>query len=255
METLETSDTALIWGVLRNIIDFNSVSIPGEISLVGTTPGEFPVDDFHPIFLEVSKSRKKIDLSGRANFITAVRYNNVSWFSKRIIALPVYESRANVDIDCLKQIFQSWEQALIPEDIPCIALAIKVLGRYSKTRDGEFIVVLLLWASNVARIFELDWFEGPLEDCISPEWYISVSELMNPLKAFEKMKELCSQVLNWKNTSFTFYTIPECLGALLKGKRTKTNRKDWKSEWSYSNQTTLLIDLENILGKIGKIIA
>ena len=88
METLSDADISLIWGNLRNLIDFNSKKIPGEIWLADTTTGEFPVNSFHPIFLEIPRSHKKIDISGRSN-TPSRRNRNVNWFYIFIINTPI----------------------------------------------------------------------------------------------------------------------------------------------------------------------
>ncbi len=254
METLSEADISLLWGNLRNLIDFNSRKVPGEIWLADTITGEFPVDSFHPIFLEVPRSRKKMDISGRSN--TAQRgYHTDDWFFRRIVTLPIYETTDSMDIKWLESIVRSWERALVPEDIPWLALAFRCMGQYSNKREAQYTVVLLLWANHVARILELEWFEGPLDDCITPEWYISSSELVNPQKAFLILKNLCSKALNWENLFFSIYTIPACLGNTFQGKKRETNRKDWKNKWVYDDHQTAILDLEEGLEKIRKIIA
>ncbi|MFX1514129.1 MAG: hypothetical protein ACFFCQ_16250 [Promethearchaeota archaeon] len=253
METLLDTDISLIWGNLRNLIDFNSKKIPREIWLADSTTGEFPINSFHPIFLEIPRSHKKIDISGRSN-TPFRRKSTINWFHRRIVTLPIYETSDQMDIKCLESIVLSWERALIPEDIPWLALAFSCVGQYSNMREAQYLVVLLLWANHVARILELEWFEGPLEDCITPEWYISSSELMNPQTAFLKLKDRCLQAINWINPSFTIYTIPSCLGSSFQGKRRENNRKDWKYEWIYNDHRVALTDLEVVLEKVEEII-
>ncbi|MFX0210518.1 MAG: hypothetical protein ACFFDT_31350, partial [Candidatus Hodarchaeota archaeon] len=174
--SLSATETSLIWGNLRNLIDFNSVIVSRDLSLVGTISGQFPVIDFHPIFLEVPKSHKKFNLSGRKNFSQVFIDTNLRLVTRRIISLPNYENDKNANIECLKSIIQLWEKALIPEEIPCIALGVNIRGQNSDGREGQYVVVLLTWANQKTRILELDWFEGPLDDCITPEWYLQVSE-------------------------------------------------------------------------------
>lgn len=253
MEALEITDLPTIWGNLRNLIDFSSISIPAEISLVGTTLGKFPVDNLHPIYLEVSRNLKKVDISGRLS--VPVRDRDINWSWKRVISLPRYENNNDIGTDCLKKFFEAWKGTLIPEEIPSLALAIKIIGQYSETREGQYVVVLLVWPSYVARILELDWFEGPLEDCITPEWYISTSELMKPSKAFEKMRALCSRTPFWQNPCYIMYSIPECLIESLNGEKREYDRKDWKFEHIYRNHDLLLVDLGSVLEKIENLLA
>ena len=174
-DQLQSGPLSLIWGNLRNHLDFSSVSIPTLIALTGTAIGEFPVDDYHPIFLEIPKNEFKVDFSGRFNNNYNSGLEKTVWHQKRIIPLPIYEINDDiVDIDTLELLTHSWSHSLVPEDIPFITLSIKVKGSYCDEREGQYVFVLLVWPDDTARILELDWFEGPVEDCITPEWSIQV---------------------------------------------------------------------------------
>ena len=250
---LSTTNVSLIWGSLRNIIDFSSIKVPGNLSLVGTILGEFPVDNYHPIFLETPKSFKKFDLSGRKNFSQAYVKGSLGWSSRRITKLPLYENDGEVNNECLKSIIQCWESALIPEEIPCIALGVNISGFNSDGREGQYVTVLLLWSNKKARILELDWFEGPLVDCITPEWYLQVSDIMSLNKAMRKMKQLFKRPPNWKNLLFSLYTVPSCLGSLLQGKRKDSPYIGWQYEWSYYDHQIWIMALISILGRINSL--
>ena len=250
MMNLSATEVSLIWGNLRNLIDFTSIIVPGNISLVGTVLGEFPVNNYHPIYLETPKSFEKFDLSGRKNFSQAYINGNLSWSSRRITSLPKYENDENANNKCLRSILQCWENTLIPEEIPCIALGINVSGYDSDGREGQYVAVLLLWSIRTARILELDWFEGPLEDCITPEWYLKVSELMDLNKAIGKMKTLFKIPPNWENLLFSLYTLPSCIGSSLLTERKESPFVGWKYEWSYYDHQLWMEALLSILEKI-----
>ncbi|UCE12418.1 MAG: hypothetical protein JSV04_09495, partial [Candidatus Heimdallarchaeota archaeon] len=140
MVSLSVTETSLIWGNLRNLIDFKSVNILSDLSLVGTISGQFPVNDFHPIFLEVPKSNTKFNISARKNFSQVFADRNLGWVPRRIVSLPKYENDKN--IECLKPIIDLWERALIPEEIPCIALGVNITGQNSDGREGQYVTVL-----------------------------------------------------------------------------------------------------------------
>ncbi|MFX1249115.1 MAG: hypothetical protein ACFFB2_15430 [Promethearchaeota archaeon] len=253
MVNLSAIENSLIWGNLRNLIDFNSVTVSNDLSIVGTISGQFPVNDFHPIFLEVPKSNKKFHMSGRRNFSQVFVDDNPRWVPRRIICLPNYENDKKADTECLKSIIEQWEKSLIPEDIPCIALGINITGYNSDGREQQYVTVLLTWASQKTRVLQLDWFEGPLDDCITPEWYLQVSEIVNIKKALKKIRKLFKLPLNLKKPFFSIYSIPSCLVSSLQTKWEESNIAGWRYQLSYYNQKTWMLALESILEKINSI--
>ena len=250
MFTLSAIETSLIWGNLRNLIDFDSLIIPSDLSLVSTTPGVFPVNNFHPIFLEVPKSLKKFDISGRKNFSQIFIEKNLGWLPRRIISLPKYENDKNADPECLKSIIQLWERALIPEEIPCIGLGVNITGQNSDGRESQYVTVLLIWANQKTRILELDWFEGPLDDCITPEWYLQVSEIMNLRNALNRMRKILKMPLNLENPLFSIYSIPPCLGRSVQNKWEESDHAGWRYKFSFHKHEKWTKALESILSQI-----
>ncbi|UCH31608.1 MAG: hypothetical protein JSV05_09000 [Candidatus Bathyarchaeota archaeon] len=255
LEEISPDDFSLVWSHLRNLVDFDTVEIPNDIALTGTALGMFPVNSFHPIYLEVPRNRKKQDISGRANFRGPNSTNRIDWRFIRVVSLPIYKvANSSMSIDCFKSLFQSWRNSLIPEDIPCLALAINLTGRYCDEREGQYAVVLLVWPDNATRLLELDWFEGPLEDCITPEWYIRSSEWLSFETAFIKLKNICSNSPFLKNPIFSMFLNPSCLGSGFQGEKAETNSSCWEYEWIYYDQADLIKDLELILEKIEQIL-
>ncbi|MFX0174521.1 MAG: hypothetical protein ACFE9L_21800 [Candidatus Hodarchaeota archaeon] len=250
MVSLSTIESSLIWGNLRNLIDFNSVKVLSELSLVGTFSGQFPVNDFHPIFLEVPKSHRKLNMSGRKNFSQVFIDKNLGWVPQRIVTLPNYENDTNVDTECLKSIIREWERALIPEEIPCIALGVNITGQNTDGRERQYVAVLLIWVNQKTRILELDWFEGPLDDCITPEWYLQVSEIMNIKKSLTMMKKFFKMPPNLKNPLFSIYCIPTCLGSSLQTKWEESNITGWRYQLSYHDHEVSMRALESLLEQI-----
>lgn len=255
LDNYSTVETSLIWGNLRNLVDFDSIKISNDLSLLGTIPGEFPVRNFHPIFLEVPKSLSKFNMFGRKNFSRVFTNEDLGWSPRRIVSLPNYVNDKFVDTDCLKLMIQQWEKALIPEEIPCIAIGINITGQNSDRREGQYVAVLLIWSNPKARVLELDWFEGPLDDCIVPEWYLRVSEIMNPRKALDKMKKLFKIPPNWENSLYSIYCIPSCLGSSLQTKWEEYNSVGWKYQLSFQDHKIWMKALESILDQIKAIIS
>jgi len=254
LENISSASLSLIWGNLRNLIDFDTIEIPTEITLTGKAVGTFPVRSFHPILLEIPKNRKKLDISGRSNQFNPKTTNRTDWHLKRVVSLPIYKvSEENFSNYRFKSLFKTWQDSLIPEDIPCLSLAINTIGQYCDEREGQYVVVMLIWSDSTARIIELDWFEGPLEDCITPEWYIDSSEWLSLETAFAKLKNIFSRPSYLENACYLMFINPSCLGHEFQGKKSAINCDYWEYEWIYRHQLDLIKDLEFILEKIKEI--
>ena len=155
----------------------------------------------------------------------------------------------DVDIEQLRIVVKNWCNIGIPEDVPCIAVSIKCKGFYSDYREAQYVTVLTIWNDAVARITTLDWFEGPLEDCITPEWYMETTPLMNLETALERIENIYDNT-GWENTSFSILTIPTCLGACLGGDREEGAYSLWNHEWKYTDHTDLSSDLSSLLSRV-----
>jgi len=171
------------------------------------------------------------------------------WDIKRTVDLPVYANNKNSNLKIFKLITKHWKDIQIPEEIPVLALATKHHGNYSDTREAQNVNVLLIWNDGVCRIVTLDWFEGPLEDCITPEWYIRATEWLQINPAFEILKRN-TQEGNWKNQVFSIYPLPSCLGQGLKGNDRDSPYKCWDIELRYSNYAKFIVDLDSVLSNI-----
>lgn len=253
--SIQSGNLSLIWGNLRNHYDFSSVTIPRPIALIGTEIGEFPVDDYHPIFLEIPKNGNKIDISGRSNNSFNSELDKSIWFRKRIIPLPIYEINDDiVDIDSLELLAQSWSHSLVPEDIPFITLSVKIKGSYCDEREGQYVLVLLVWPDNTARILELDWYEGPVEDCITPEWSIKSSYWLSLKEAIVKLKNICVKPTGLHGSRFSIFVNPLCLGSILAGDKYEARWPSWKYEWGYEKYLYFIQDLNQILATVEAIV-
>ena len=219
-EITELRPFILSWN-LRNTIDENQVINPQEFCITGTHLGEIPIDGWKPYFLEVPKKRFKKDIVGRTHQALEINLKNTTWDRNRVVVLPVYMGSPNTDFEKLKLVIKHWDKICIPDEVPCLAIAFKYRGFYSDNRETQFVSVLIIWNDAVARIISLDWTEGPLEDCVTPEWYIESTSLMNLNDAFEKLKSVYKNI-SLNNPYFSIYTIPSCLGQSLTGEMKDT---------------------------------
>jgi len=238
----------LSWN-LRNVtlkpVEFAS----NEFCLAGTCLGEYPIDAWKRYFLEIPKNEYKKDLTGRAQSAFGLQMKNFDWDTNRIVNLPIYNNYLKSGMNQLKIIINHWFDIFIPEDIPCIAIGVRCHGNYSDIREIQCVNILLIWNDAVCKIITLDWMEGPLEDCITPEWYMYSTSLLNLKNAIEKMQEFSKNEL-WSNTSYSIYTIPSCIGFKLHGKMEKSKHIPWELEWNYYDYTDLTNDLNFLLIEI-----
>jgi hypothetical protein len=254
-ERITTPNFPLVWGHLRNLVDFDNVVIPRSVRLVGTVCGEFPVDAYFPVFLEVAKEHRREDLSGRFNCSGSnagqVLYTNY-WHPVRSIPLPLFEMDSNSSMQKLResycQLLEEWPDSCIPDNLPCAAVSLKVHGNYCDEREAQRIVILLVYSTHLARLMFLDFFEGGLDDCISPEWYLSVSKLMSTDNAIEKFTKISLNQSELHRAYSSISIIPAFFGNLLNhGKKEETSDRKWGFEWTYRSHSELVTDLTILL--------
>lgn len=247
-------NTSLIWGTLRNLIDFSEIDIQEPFSLVGIEQGTFPVDTYHPIYLEVPRSIKS-DISGRSSINSPSKSNINIWKNRRIISLPIYKEEREIHTQTLQDIIRIWNDSFVPREIPSIAIATTIYGGYStEGRIGQYSAILILWSNFTARILELDWFEGPLEDCVTPEWYIRTSELLTINNAINRMRDIHKIPPAWDKPKYSLFSIPSNISADLKAEKSDTNYKNWGCGREYYEFHDLQHDLEKTLGELNEII-
>ncbi|MFX1484707.1 MAG: hypothetical protein ACFFCP_16140 [Promethearchaeota archaeon] len=255
MESLPNHGLSLVWGSLRNLFDLSNVTIPEEIRLVDTIPGHFPIDSFNPVPLELPRGGSRIDLSGRFNSLSSELWKDLCGrnpLRARIVQLPHYTYSSNMSYIEARKTFsamlKTWNKTLIPESVPCAALAIRMRGGYSEVREAEFVFVLLIWPNMIARTLQLDWYEGPLEDCISPEWYVK-SSLALPLQvAFNQTRNFVMYLPNWNNLRMSLSPKPAFLGFRLQnGNRKREVVGGWLCEWEYDSRQEFLEDSNQLV--------
>ena len=238
----------LSWN-LRNILDKSSFLGAEKFGLVDIQPGEYPIDGWKPHYLEVPKDGTKMDISGRMNNVFSVGKPEITRDFKRTIRLPIYINDEKVGIETIKQIIESWDDFLIPDDIPCFAIAFKCYGNYTDFREAQYISVLLIWNDEVCRIISLDWFEGPEEDCITPEWYVNSSPLLDLTEGFAEI-EAFNRKSGWVSPVYSIFMLPSCLGYDLKGEVSKEAYRQWGREWKYTDFSDIRDDMELIYSRI-----
>lgn len=241
----------LSWN-LRNIVEKPSMFTPEEFCITGTCLGEYPIDAWKTYFLENPKNRRKKDIVGRSYHAFGIGMKNTKWDRRRIVYLPIYTHSQHSDIEKLKLAIKYWDDICISEDVPCLALAVKCRGYNSECREAQSVTVLIVWNDAVARIISLDWTEGPLENCITPEWFIESTPLLNLKDALEKMKMIYENI-SLDDTSFSIYTVPSCLDYSLSGEMVDTSYTVWKHEWRYANYHELKYNLNLLLSNTQEI--
>ena len=247
------SDFALIWGNLRNLVDFKHTTIPGDFKIVGSTIGEFPIDSYRPILLEIPKGGKKKNVAGRINRVFGTGMPDTNWKYGRTITVPIYYNNGDISVDKLSMIVRHWKAAQIPDEIPCIAIAVRARGYYCDERESQSLLVLVLWHDAVGKILDLDWAEGPLEDCITPEWYLKSTNLLSVGNSLNEIIRICQNTPTWENLEFSISVIPSCLGDSLQGKKKVAFQKAWQYEWKYQKHDDFIKDLDLVLNKTREI--
>ena len=253
-----TAELPLMWGHLRNIVDFENVTIPRSVRLVGSVCGEFPVDAYSPIFLEIAKEHKREDLSGRFNcsgsYAGQILYSNF-WHPVRSIPLPLFENDPDLSMQEFRNgyshLLEEWDNSSIPDNLPCAAVSLKTHGNYCDEREAQRITVLLVYPNRLARIMYLDFFEGAMDDCISPEWYLSDSKLMPIDVAIQSVAQISVNQPGWQRVCSSISIKPNFLGNVLdRGNKLETDERKWRFEWTYHNQTDLIPDFNNLLDEL-----
>ena len=237
---------------LRNSPD---VSVPGDMfSIVGVAPGEYPIDGWKPYFLEIPADGLKADIVGRISHAFGVVVPSAIWNRRRIVTLPRYSRDWYLDMAQLATVVRGWSSTTIPDDIPCLAVALRSSWHYGEDRLAQSVAVLMIWNDSVCRLLRLDWSEGPLEDCITPEWCIQGSGLLSLSGALGEMESLHRENPGEK-ASFSLFVLPSCLGKNLRGRRRDAGYSSWKQEWSYVDHRDIRSDLRELLSQISRLFA
>lgn len=241
----------LTWN-LRNVAPDGGQGPGLNQGITGFEACHFPIDAWEPCVLSIPRELNEKDIDGRYSNTNEVHNKRSKPTFKRTTLFPVYSAPYNFDISQLKLIIRHWHEISLPEDMPCIAVAVKCQGTYSDGRVGQYITVMTFWHDGVGRILSLDWFEGPIEDCITPEWYINATPPMCLDSVIAKMGSLYKNI-PWENAYFSIYSIPQCMGVGLRGERNEAPYPLWNSEWRYISHEELSKDLTKVFQNIRSI--
>jgi len=257
-QELTDDSLSLIWGSLRNHVDFDTVDVRARLGLVGARRAEFPVFAHHPIFLEMPSNRTRQDVSGRFGSAEPHTWDTLSrqdWSPNREIQLPVYMCQEDITHSEFKHRFRSiirgWHSAWIPDNIPCAAVGVNVLGHYCDEREAQNSSVLLLWANGTATHILVDWFQGPLEDCVSPEWYMKSSSLVPWSVGLERFGATLQEPSRFDNAVYSSFVQPSFIGHIMSaGKREVTDVEGWEHVWRYFDHIAFVEDMQALLAEI-----
>ena len=248
MMTVRTGPLAplfLSWN-LRNIPSSVHGGPPAGFQIGGTALGEFPIDAWKPCLLEVPASAFKKDISGRSYHAFGIAMPENPWNRRRTVPLPLYEGSETLGAGQLRTVVRHWTALGIADDIPCLGVAIGASGHYCEDRQAQSVAVLLVWSDGSARIVRLDWAEGPLEDCVTPEWLVVKGDLTGLGQAIKEIGEV-HRNLGWEAVRYCIHAFPACLGKQLLGVRDERCYKFWGRGWLHSDYAGMAGDLSRLL--------
>jgi hypothetical protein len=239
---------------LQNLLFFSSLgSLNKDLNVPTIKPvrGEFPINGWKQYPLEIPRDGCKRSITGRSFHAFGLAVEEPSWYLNRTIKLPLYPDSLlkliEKDNEILRELIQKWKFSHAFDEIPVLTIAAGVAGCYCDFREFQTVAVLPIWHDSVGRILELNWAEGPLEDCVSPEWYLKSTPLLGLEKAIEKAKRFCDQELIWEDLSFFIHMTPSFMGNSLRGERSKC---DIWHEWKYNQYSEWKEDLNFIFSNV-----
>lgn len=233
------------WRSMRTL-QFNTHSI------VGAEIGTYPIHRWKTYYIEVPKNGRKADISGRINGVGTIRLQQTPWDKKRLVWLPHYHRFERFHAATIQELIVHWSHICCSDDMPGLALATKCTGEYSEGREAENVVVLLVWPDGVCRIASLDWIEGPMEDCVTPEWCTEVTPLLNLDDALVGITHVHENI-SWDDQKFVICTLPACLGEGFSGNSIDSGYSLWSREWLYNTYGQYQQDLELALHRINDV--
>jgi len=220
-----------------------------QFCIEGSLQGQYPLDGWRPYPIEVTARPIKSGIAGRGFSAFGIAPGTAPWEPGRVVRLPLYRDCEALEPDQLRTLFLRWPEIFLTNDLPCLAVAAKISGRYCEDREAQSVTVLLAWSDGAARLVNLDWAEGPLEDCVTPEWCVQRGELTNLRAALGELAGVHRNI-SWNGPRYFLYAIPSCLGSGLAGTRTKSAYAPWTAEWAYQDYPTMSRDLSLLVSRI-----
>jgi len=221
------------------------------INIADIVPGEFPVDAWYPIPLGIPEGGSMKNIRGR--FPGGFSVSPMSPMEQdgcRVVDLPIYQSMESYDLETLRGC-DAWNG--VPDTVPVLTLAVRYDGYYCEQRRAQAVSVFPIWANDTSMLLELDWCEGSLEDCITPEWHLRASPRVSLQDGVDKLRGICRNRPMWEECCFCLYVIPTLLGSDLLGQGKANSSKIWQREWKYSKHEEMLDALSRILTTIRRL--
>jgi hypothetical protein len=237
----------LSWN-LRNTLERPASLLSDRFCVEGAQPGEYPIDAWRPFPLEIPKGGSKTEILGRMCHAFGVAMSAEKWNLWRTVRLPLFKNDDDIGLEELGTVVRHWSQ-IGQDDVPCLAIAVKRRGLYCEDREAQSITVLMVLGDAACRIVTLDWSEGPLEDCVTPEWCVHAGPIMDLASGRAELLRATGS-LNLEHQRMSLYTLPACLGRNLQGTPMQANYRLWKKEWAYDEPATMRSDLEGLLAEI-----
>lgn len=169
------------------------------------------------------------------------------WDKSRIVNLPIYKNTERYQQATLKSIKASKD---FPYGVPVITLATRYDGCYCDQRRAQAVSVFPVWLDGTSILLELDWCEGPIEDCANPEWHLRASPRFPIKDGLDRLRVSCHNPPMWEDCSFYLYLIPSFLGTYLLGRGEKTSIRIWQREWRYTQHPKMVKALNQIIKTI-----
>ncbi|MFC1986336.1 hypothetical protein ACFLWC_05030 [Chloroflexota bacterium] len=112
------------------------------------------------------------------------------------------------------------------------------------------VSVFAVWTDGASVLLELDWCEGSLEDCVSPEWHLRASSFLKIRDGLDRLRRVCRNSPMWEDCSFYLYVIPSFLGSYLLVRGKSIASKIWQEEWSYPKRAELMDASSQVIATI-----
>ena len=217
------------------------------VDIAEIVPGEFPIDGWHPILLEILDGESKASMGGRFPGLLRPSMNHLKRDGSRVINLPIYENKKGHAPGTLRRVMDHND---FPDEVPAIIVANRYDGYYCDERRAQSASVFPVWADGTSMLLELDWSEGPLEDCSNPEWHVRTSPRVSIKDGADRLMRVCHNPPMWEACSFYLYVIPPFLGSYILGQSNSNSSKVWQKAWRYSNHAEMLKALDKIITTI-----
>jgi len=234
-------------GFSQEFFLFNLEGVVFGTEMAKTKLGEFPImDTWHPLFLEIPEGGSKGDMRGRFIGSFSSPTSAVEWDKSRIVNLPAYKDTQR----CQQEMLKSTKVSKEFPNVPVITLAIRYDGCYCEQRRAQAVSVLPVWLDDTSVLLELDWCEGPIEDCSNAEWHLRASTRLPIRDGLDELRKSCRNPPIWENCCFSLYIIPPFLGSHLLGAGKRISSKVWQREWKYTQHGQVMAALNQIMATI-----